>query len=449
MNVRARVPGGFVPGGFVLAGLVLACAASVADAGSSLRGVSLGEPAPYEPRSLASVDEDGSAAVRANPELAARDAAVPDTLTAADARAALARALDFLVRTQNADGSFGTPTIEGLWDSHYALESYYAWQYAGVALAAYGLALAPETPERRRALERAVEWLVTTRFPKRPSDWDNDTMWAAVYGLVTCVHVADDPRFASDAWRTRLAARGRDCAAFLVATQVPEGGWGYYDDPPFTARPKWATSFSTAAVLPAFARARELGWLAAIDDASTAGGPGRDDTALVRRARDYVRRCALPNGAYAYDLRPISRFGGGEHIDGVKGSLGRIQVCNWALARVGERSITSDKLEIGLATFFEEHRFLDVARMRPVPHEAYYANAGYFYYFGHLYAAKAIELLPVESRESFHARLRPHVVKTQRTDGSFCDYQSQSYNVAACTGMAAAALALGLPEGRR
>ncbi|MBI5433319.1 MAG: hypothetical protein HZA52_10870 [Planctomycetes bacterium] len=364
---------------------------------------------------------------------------MPATLAVADARRALDLALGFLVRTQNADGSFGTPTVEGLWDSHYSLESYFAWQYAGVALAGYGLMLSPETPERRVALERALAWLVDVRFPKRPSDWDNDTMWAAVYGLVATVHAADDARFAATPWKERLAARGRECADFLVGNQVPDGGWGYYDDPPYTRRPKWATSFSTAAVLPAMLRARELGWLASTPEAAATGA----------RATTYVRRCALPNGAYAYDLRPIPRFGGGEHIDGVKGSLGRIQVCNWALAKAGERSITADRIGEGLVQFFEHHRFLDAARMRPIPHEAYYANAGYFYYFGHLYAAQAIQMLPLEQRESFHARLRPHVIKTQRPDGSFCDYQWQSYNVAACTGMAASALALGLPEAGR
>jgi hypothetical protein len=390
---------------------------------------------------------NGATAVRAvaptaNPELAARVAEVPETLGVAEARAALDRALAFLVGTQHADGSFGTPTIEGLWDAHYALESYYAWQYAGVALAAYALIVAPETLERRAACERALHWLCTTRFPKRPSDWDVDTLWAAIYGLVATVGAADDPRFASDAWQRELASRGRECAVFLVANQAPSGGWGYYDDPPFTRRPKWATSFSTAAVLPALVRAGERGWLPEATES-----PESKDVAL--RARTYVRRCALPNGAYAYDLRPIPRFDGGEHIDSVKGSLGRIQVCNWALARSGERSITTDRIRDGLAPFFEHHKFLDVARMRPVPHEAYYANAGYFYFFGHLYAAQVIELLPLEEREAWHAKLRPHLVKTQRTDGSFCDYQFQTYNVAACTGMAAAALALGLPrEGR-
>ncbi|MCC6409657.1 MAG: hypothetical protein IT453_21055 [Planctomycetes bacterium] len=399
--------------------------------GSALLGLALGALAPG---AFASAQADAKQATTVAPA-----ADVPETLTVADARRALDRALGFLVRTQNADGSFGTPTVEGLWDSHYSLESYFAWQYAGVALAGYGLMLSPETPERRATLERALTWLVDVRFPKRPSDWDNDTMWAAVYGLVATVHAADDPRFAASPWTERLAARGRECAGFLVANQVPDGGWGYYDDPPFTRRPKWATSFSTAAVLPAILRARELGWLASTPEAASTGA----------RATTYVRRCSLPNGAYAYDLRPVPRFGGGEHIDGVKGSLGRIQVCNWALAKAGERSITADRLGEGLAQFFEHHRFLDAARMRPIPHEAYYANAGYFYYFGHMYAAEAIHLLPLEQRESFHARLRPHVIKTQRPDGSFCDYQWQSYNVAACTGMAAAALALGLPEAGR
>jgi hypothetical protein len=356
---------------------------------------------------------------------------VPERLNVAEARIALDKALGFLVRTQNPDGSWGSGTIEGLLDSHYAIESYYAWQYAGVALGAYGLLVSPETKERRASLDRALEWLVTTRFPKRPSDWDNDTLWPAIYGLVTMVRVADDPRFRTGKWSDRVAARGRDCLGFLAATQVAEGGWGYYDDPPYSRRPKWATSFSTAAVLPAVLRARALSWFA--------------DDEVAKRAVRYVRNCALPNGAYAYDLRPIPRIGG-ESIDDVKGSLGRIQVCNWALACAGERSITPDRIREGTEQFFEHHKFLDVARLRPIPHEAFYANAGYFYYFGHLYAAQVIELLPIEERESVHARLRPHVVKTQRADGSFCDYQWQSYNVAACTGMAAATLAFGLPE---
>jgi hypothetical protein len=74
--------------------------------------------------------------------------------------------------------------------------------------------------------------------------------------------------------------------------------------------------------------------------------------------------------------------------------------------------------------------------MRPIPHEAYYANAAYFYFFGHYYAAKAIELLPAAEREPHYARLRPHVAKVQRADGSWCDFLGSSYMVVASSAFA-------------
>ena len=83
--------------------------------------------------------------------------------------------------------------------------------------------------------------------------------------------------------------------------------------------------------------------------------------------------------------------------------------------------------------------------MRPIPHEAYYQNAGYFYFFGHYYAAQAINLLPVEEREIWHAKLRPHLAKTQRDDGSTSDFLASSYMVNASSAFAALALLEGLP----
>ena len=215
-----------------------------------------------------------------------------------------------------------------------------------------------------------------------------------------------------------------------MTNQVPTGGWGYYDDPIFSRRPKWATSFSTALVLPALKDAQRLGWL--------------KDPRVLARAIAYVRRCQLPNNAYEYDLRPVPRAPSGEHINNIKGSLGRIQVCNWALHVCDDKSVDLDRIRTGLAPFFGHHRFLDIARMRPIPHEAYYANAGYFYFFGHYYAAQVIERLPESEREAWHARLRPHIVKTQRKDGGFTDYLDQGYMVVADTAFSALALGAGL-----
>ena len=110
--------------------------------------------------------------------------------------------------------------------------------------------------------------------------------------------------------------------------------------------------------------------------------------------------------------------------------------------------MTDDKIREGLGHFFEHHRFLDVARMRPVPHEAYYANAGYFYFFGHYYTALAINELPVAEREAWHAKLRPHLVKCQYDDGSTSDFLHSRYDILASTAYAAMALDLGLPDAR-
>ncbi len=359
-----------------------------------------------------------------------RARAVPETVTAEAARAGLDRALAFLVHSQNEDGSWASGAIEGLLDSSYSVASYYDWQVAACALAALALLRAAPTAERGAALERAVRWLCDTRAPRRGSDWDNDTVWAALYGTVLCVELARDPRFAAPERREAIAARGREFLGILVRNQVPSGGFGYYDDQPYSRRPKWATSFATALVIPALGEAERLGW--------------PDDARVRARAIAYVRRCRLPNGAYEYDLNPIPRAPAGEHINKIEGSLGRIQVCNWALLSAGDGSVTLDVVRAGLEHLFARHRFLDVARMRPIPHEAYYANAGYFYFFGHYYAAEAINLLPAAEREALHARLRPHILKTQRRDGSMCDFLGQRYLLVADTAFGALALLAGL-----
>ena len=354
----------------------------------------------------------------------------PDTVDAAAARAGVDRALGFLLDTQRDDGAFGHGVLQNLLDSGFAVETYYDYHLAACALACLALLEADETPDRLAALQKGLRYLCTTRMPRRGSDWDVDQVWAALYGAVATVRAADDSRFAQESeLGSMIADRGRAFVALLVRTQSPEGGWAYYDDPPFSRRPTWSTSFCTALVLPALDRALELGWL--------------DDEAVVARARRYVERCALPGDSYEYDLRPIPRITGGENINRIKGSLGRTQVCNWALARVGSERVDGAKIRRGLEAFLKHHRFLDVARMRPRPHEAYYANAGYFYSFGHYYAGLVIGELPPEEREGWHARLRPHVLGTFRADGSVCDYQVNSYMAVASTSFAALALMAG------
>ena len=314
----------------------------------------------------------------------------------------------------------------------YSVETYYDWNLAANALVLTALMKADETPERRRALTKGLLWFATTRMPKRGSDWDADHMWPTLYGFDTLVRAMQHPIAADPELRAMIERRGREFLSVLEKCQSPKGGWAYYDDPPFTRRPTWATSFCTALILPSLRDAAELGWPV--------------EPKVIERATRYVERCRLPNGAYEYDLRPVPRITGGEHINRTKGSLSRIQVCNWALHELGSDKVDLDSIREGLEQFIEEHKFLDIARMRPIPHEAYYANAGYFYFFGHYYAAQVIQHLPKEEREAWHRKLRPHVLKTLRKNGSASDFLASPYTILAGSSFAALTLLHGVPE---
>jgi Prenyltransferase and squalene oxidase repeat len=354
-------------------------------------------------------------------------------LSADDGRSSFSRAVGWMLSTQDAQGAWGHDKVGSLWELNYSKASFYAWQYAGNALCCQTLMVADETPQVLGALERGLDWLLKSPVAKRGSDWDIDSTWAALYGFQCMVQAASHPRYQSAAWQEKLRARGEELYAYLEEHQEPSGGWGYYEGAVTSRRPTWATSFATAGVVPFLIDAERLGW--------------KIDAAVRARAVEYVRRCRLPSGAFAYDLTPIPRGMSGGGINDIKGSLGRIQIGHWALVRAGEKTITADRLRWGLEQFFEHHKFLDVAYQRPIPHEAYYANAGYFYFFGHYYAARVVAELPEAEQEAWHKRLRGEIAKVQRSDGSMADFIGSFYSWTYGTSFGALTLALGLyPE---
>ncbi len=354
-------------------------------------------------------------------------------LPPARAEEALDKSIGYLLKGQNEDGSWGAGVPTDLRELGFAWDTFYAWNQAANSIALLALLDAPPSAERQAALERGLDWLCTTRLAHRGANWDVDSTWATLYGFTALVTAAQDARFSAPEWQAKLERRGLEFYADLVLRQTPLGGWAYYDDPPITTKPTWAVSFCTALVLPALLEARdELGW--------------EISESVITRAIGAIERCKLPNGAYTYsvNLRPYGH--GGESINQVPGSLGRIQVCNWALVLAGDKKVSTDVVREGLEQFFRFHGFMDMTRTKPIPHEGPFANAGYFYFFGHYYAAKAIGLLPVEERELWHRRLRYHVVKTQTKAGASTDFLTSEYVVNACTAFGALVLSHGLHD---
>jgi hypothetical protein len=118
------------------------------------------------------------------------------------------------------------------------------------------------------------------------------------------------------------------------------------------------------------------------------------------------------------------------------GSLGRSQVCNLALRLWGDEHITDEVLNSWLDRLYDRNMWLDIGRKRPIPHESYFYVAGYFYYYGHYYAARCVELLPESDRSRHYDQLAQLMIPRQEADGSWWDFPLYNYHQAYGTSFA-------------
>ena len=171
------------------------------------------------------------------------------------------------------------------------------------------------------------------------------------------------------------------------------GGWSYYDFITGSQTPGDAASASrTATALIALKEAESIG----------VEFPER----LTKKAIASILRQQKPDFSYAYGeyLRMMPMY----DINRPGGSLGRSQACNLALRLYGDKRITDEVLKTWLNRLYARNGWLSIGRKRPVPHESYFAVAGYFYYYGHWYAALCIEQLPDQRAAVLPGPSGPH-----------------------------------------
>jgi len=348
--------------------------------------------------------------------------------------AAIDKGIGFLLSSQNKDGSWGGTRNQTFISAFADPGTYHCWSVGTTGLAALALLELGDTDEAAAAAERGLDFLVANADLKRPAEWDVDNVWGLIYGLSALSRACVLPRYDKNAHRAKeLAAAAATMLDRLAHYVSPRGGWGYYANPGSVWRPEWATSFTTAAGVIALLDAKEAGLAV----------PGKVLDAAVRT----VERCRLPNGAYSYSANAFPRHLRMESINQVKGSLGRIQVCNHALFRAGS-PLPDNAMEQGIEQFFRHHMFLDLARNKPIPHEGYYAVAAYFYMFGHYYASHVIEsLTESESVKEWKTKLRYALLKCTQEDGSQWDFWVASSTKPYGTAFAIMALGRTLDKG--
>lgn len=322
-------------------------------------------------------------------------------------REAVTGGIDFLLADQNEDGSWGGVTNATMTSGFANPMTYHCWDVGTTALATKALLKLASGEAAEKAVERGLDFLIENADLKRPAEWDVDNVWGLVYGLDTLATTLKHPRYTGTDRGAEIRTAAETMIRGLERYASPRGGWGYYANPNANWMPEWATSFTTAVGVIALVEAQEAGL--------------EVPSKLLRAGVKSIERCRQPNGAFSYSVNAIPRHLSMESINQIKGSLGRIQVCNYALSRAGAE-VPDAVAETGIQQFFKHHKFLDVGRNKPIPHEAYYAVAAYFYLFGHYYAAEVIDTMPETPRVRYGQLLRHEILKCRQKDGSFWDF---------------------------
>lgn len=316
---------------------------------------------------------------------------------------AIEEGVAFLVRDQQPDGSWGAGGDTTPWDlADDVPGAHHAFRDATTALCVMALRAAGE----HEARERGLRFLIQKRYARRSSPGQIYNVWAHCYVTqALATELQHDPDNA--ALREACAAEVR----MLDRFQTYVGGWNYYDNNPAMSPSSLdPTSFTTAAGLVGLWEARR------------AGVEVPDE--MPRRAIRRVEQSRFPNGAYGYGFD--DRLHPSSPASKMQGAIGRSQACNdalWLWTSVDEAAVVA-----GLEAFFEYHKFILIGRKRQYPHEAWFATAPYYYYFGHYYAGRLIGRLPTAERERFVARYLETILPYQEPGGEWWDYPMWDYH---------------------
>lgn len=337
----------------------------------------------------------------------------------------------FLLSNQNPDGSWGTPQqTKGLNIYAPIPGAHRAFRLAVTALSLSALLeVQKDNPDYQETITQGKEYLVENLTSlRRATPMAIYNVWSHAYGIQSLVRLYGHSTMKSE--KEKLRSIISQQITMLQKYESVDGGWGYYDFNAQTKQPSGSSiSFVNATALVALKEAESIG----------VEIPGK----MVQKALNAIRRQRLPDHSYLYGeyLKYKPRRG----INRPAGSLGRSHACNLALQVWGDQSVTAEIHKLCLDRLVKRNGWLDVARKRPVPHESWFAVAGYFFYYGHLYASLCIEQLPENERDFYKQNLAQILIPLQEKDGSWWDFPFYNYHQQYGTAMALISLKHCLP----
>ena len=294
------------------------------------------------------------------------------------------------------------------------------YRVGGTAIACHALIVAAgytDDPERTQAIHRATQFLCESiHHPLMAHEFESryDVRgWGYTYGLDFLLRLKKRD-LVPEGMDEKVEATIQFFLAGIAASEIPErGGWNYSRPRGFDAAGPHAP-FMTAPTLLALFEAKAMGY--EIDDA------------MVRRGVDALKRSRTATGSFMY--------GGGDgdrSRESVPGSVGRMLVSEIALYAAGESS--PERVRGAIDAFLVHWEWLEKRRCQHGTHAPPYGIAPYYFFYAHLYAAQAVELLPEQERDEYRRRVRERIFAVRLEDGAWNDRvfpRSASYGTAMC-----------------
>lgn len=317
--------------------------------------------------------------------------------------------VDQLLATQAEDGTWayeGVYRVEG--------EVPVGYRIGGTAIVCEALLYASKRDDDKidKAIGRGLDYIFQAlehpRMEPSTKDAYDVRVWGHAYALTIFCHLKKAGRMGDRA--ERIEKWVPKLVDALVFEEIDGGGWNYQNH-------KQHCGFVTASTAQALLLARGVG--AKVPDE------------VFERTKKVLESTRLPTGAFSYS-GTVSPEGKGKMAE-VPGSIARSPMCEGTLALLGGGS--HDAIKAGVDAFFSHWDELEKRRKQNGTHAGPYGIAPYYFYYGHRYAAQAIELLPADQREAARKKMLEVILKTRDADGTWNDRvfaQSRGYGTAMC-----------------
>ncbi len=293
------------------------------------------------------------------------------------------------------------------------------YRVGGTAIACLGLLAAPgyrSDPDRTDAVKRGLTFVLATLDHERMQADFIGTYdvrgWGHIYALQFFLSV-QDAQLVPEPLQEAVAAKTKWLVETLVASAIPEsGGWNYSRPLGYLNAQNRASTFMTAPALQVLFYAKARGH--AVPDQ------------VVTQGLDALERARAKPGGYAYGATGKSQAeveeGGLTMMDKTPSSAARAAVCETTLALAGRGD--AQRLQRAVDLFFAHWDDLAVRKSQPRTHIMPYGMAPYYFLFGHVYCAQAIEQIDdAEKKASLREKMRAVLAKSREADGSWNDRQ--------------------------